>query len=125
MKIIKQHGKGAKKVGIVRAEDWFSMSGTTMSHVSFAFLKESYIVGEYFEYSNGENSTYEGLRTIAACVELRDAMILFNHYCFIRDVEDVREHVNSAEFEEKKTKVPRNIQGICLDRGIIDKPHLS
>jgi len=61
-------------IGIVSAKDWFDGQ-----KIPFPFFEYDYVVGEWCDFYDGENSHIEGKLTYAICKVLDDAEALYKH----------------------------------------------
>ena len=61
------------RVGVMKTSEWFKGE----EHVLPAFMREGYVVAQWFEYENGQNIAVEGRHTFAACARVEDAMLIY------------------------------------------------
>jgi len=66
---------GDRFAAVIKAQDCFEAKSRTP-----LFALEGYVVGEFFNFSDGEGLHYEGLTTIAICKNLEDAKVIFKKY---------------------------------------------
>jgi hypothetical protein len=63
-----------ERIGIVSAEQWFQ--GVSQTIMEIYIDPDDFVVGRWFEFSDGVTDHAEGFTTIAICKELTDANTL-------------------------------------------------
>ena len=79
LRFLLRFNSGGNKVhGIFKAEHWFDGHKIIQP---ISFLGKSFIVGSCYDYMSGkDNHNYEGLTTLAACVAIEDAVLIFERH---------------------------------------------
>jgi hypothetical protein len=61
-------------VGVIGTQNWFEEV-----KIPFPFTKSDYVVGTWFDFSDGVNHHIEGKTTIAMCKALDEAEVLYKY----------------------------------------------
>lgn len=76
MKTIRNYQGDITCIGVLKSVDWFENE-----KMGIAFLdSDTYIVGTWSDFHDGENSHIEGKQTIAVCKDLDDAVLIFHKH---------------------------------------------
>ena len=71
--VVKKNFNDIKRVGIVRAKDWFMGS-----KYSYPVRDDDFVVCRWSDFHDGQNSHIEGKETLAICRSIEDAYLLYN-----------------------------------------------
>ena len=69
---VKREIDNIKRVGIVRAKDWF-----IDIKYSYPVRDDDFVVCRWSDFHDGKNSHIEGKETLAICRSIKDAYLLF------------------------------------------------